>query len=123
MIKLELSARTVGILRRAVRHYIEHQPSGRWLITDPDNGKKKRLWLTGNALRHYQRIRGQDVHMRPYHRRWRFSRGGISGFIPSAVIERLITWAFEVEQGEIFEANRGISGDYCEDRTYNQSSG
>jgi hypothetical protein len=80
----------VKIARRTVRRFLEHQQTGRWRIEDPDNGKVKRTW--GKSHR-FNELRKFGMIIRPYHRRHRSSRGGISCFMSDTDAARILAFA------------------------------
>jgi hypothetical protein len=91
----------VKIARRTVRRFLEHQQSGRWRLEDPDSGKVKRSW--GKSDR-FNELRKFGMIIRPYHRRHRSSRGGISCYMSDTDASRILAFAKdEVRRRESFE--------------------
>lgn len=98
--KRDLTSAKVRLARRLMRRWYEKQPTGRYRIFDPATGKVDRLWLRPHALKVYQDLGCQ---VRPYHRKWKNARGGMTIYSPDVFGRQLLAWlgeAFEVHDDE-----------------------
>ena len=96
--RIEVGPLTARLLRRAVVRWFEKQPTGRWWLRNCSEDERGRLVGHGKIVR--MRLKPSEVVeyqglmlMRPYHRRWPTSKGGCRVFMPSTLIEQLLTWA------------------------------
>jgi hypothetical protein len=126
MVHVDLTEAVAAKLTRAVRSLYEHQPSGRWRISEVaivGAGVKGRrsVWKHGRRCVEFGAVRRiwlpaavgvafdePGYFARPMRRRWKGRNGaGISCFMAAADFERLITWAY----GECLNAPRGGAGE------------
>ena len=94
----EVPVEVAKLVRRQVVRWIEHQPTGWYRLQNFREDDRGRLVGYGKVTR--TKLRADEVEqfrgcmlIRPYRRRWRWSKGGCSAFMPSQVIERIIAWA------------------------------
>lgn len=89
----ELTLKQAAVLRRACCRWYEHQASGRyrweWSIRKPGRNHVQRAFKTVGEV---ALMRETGYEMRPYHRRWKWSKGGCSMFMPASAAEKLVRW-------------------------------
>jgi hypothetical protein len=94
----EVPLKVAHLVRRSIVRWFEHQPTNFYRCRNAheddrgqlvEHGKVMRVRLTAAQAAEYIGL----VTIRPYHRRWKQSRGGVSAFMPAAVLERIVTWA------------------------------
>jgi hypothetical protein len=84
----EMSVEVAKLVRRQVVRWIEHQPTGFYRVDQFGQVERVKLRVKEAAA-----LAACGVSVRPYHRRWRWSKGGCSAFMPAETIERIIAWA------------------------------
>lgn len=92
--RVDLEERHRGVLtdlRRGVVRYLNHQPSGWVFFTCRLTGQRQKMRRAA-AVSLAKSITGDIVEIR---KRWRWSRGGVSAFLPSDQFDRLLAWACE----------------------------
>ena len=96
----DLTQAKAKLARRLLRRWYEKQPSGRWRVTDPDNGKTFRDYLRAPQL---QQLRAFGYVCTPINRRWSNSRGGMTVYAPDVLGRSILAWlsqAFEVHDDD-----------------------
>ncbi len=88
-------------IRRQLVRWYDHQPSGRYRVTDADDGRplrrEPRRYFTPAQAYQFSRVHASDVKLTPIPRRYPRGRlidaGGCSMFAPSVLVEQIIRWA------------------------------
>lgn len=86
----DMEPEATRLLRRGMRRYFEHQMTGRYRI-EQENGKIYRGFMNRSQLAKLDDFAGSFT-IRPYHRRWPSSCGGIRLFMPWAEFVRWKEW-------------------------------
>ncbi len=84
----DVPVEVVKLVRRQVVRWIEHQPTGFYRVNHFGHVERLKLRVEEAVA-----LAACGAAVRPYHRRWRRSKGGCSAFMPGETIERIVAWA------------------------------